>query len=154
MRVFVLATVLLASSSLSPSFAQQEGKAPVAAPQAGAPAQPDQNSQQRDQRTDRDQPKADDREMGRGGMMRRGDGDRMSRDYREMDPDWGMHRERETGRDRDMDRGRYGERGDRDWDHADRDRDNRSYFDEDRPRRRVKICVEYENGDEYCRYRQ
>ena len=32
-----------------------------------------QNSQQpRDQRTDRDQPKADDREMGRGGMMHRG----------------------------------------------------------------------------------
>lgn len=60
----------------------------------------------------------------------------------------------ETGRDRDMDRGRYGERGDRDWDDADRDRNNRGYFDEDRPRRRVKICVEHENGDEYCRYRQ
>jgi hypothetical protein len=153
MRVFVLVTILLASSSLSPSFAQQEGKAPVAVPQAGAPAQPDQNSQQRDQRTDRDQPKADDREMGRD-WMRRGDSDRMGRDCREMGPDCRMHRERETGRDRDMDRGRYGERGDRDWDHADRDRDNRGYFDEDRPRRRVKVCVEYENGDEYCRFRQ
>ena len=54
------------------------------------------------------------------------------------------------------DRGRYGERRDRDdrgWDRADRGRDYRGY-DEDRPRRRVKVCVEYENGDEYCRYRQ
>ncbi|WP_339029118.1 hypothetical protein WI604_31205 [Bradyrhizobium symbiodeficiens] len=32
--------------------------------------------------------------------------------------------------------------------------DRRSrYGDEDRPRRRVKICFEYENGDEFCRYR-
>jgi len=155
MRVFVLATILLASSSLSPSFAQQEGKAPVAAPQAGAPAPPDQNSQQpRDQRTDRDQPKADDREMDRGGMMRRGDDDRMGREYREMGPHWRMHRDREAGGDRDMDRERYRERGDRDWDRSDRDRVGRGYFDEDRPRRRVKICVEYENGDEYCRYRE
>jgi len=22
------------------------------------------------------------------------------------------------------------------------------------PRRRVKVCVQHENGDEYCRYRQ
>jgi hypothetical protein len=92
--------------------------------------------------------------MGRGGMMHRGDSDRMGRDYREMGSDWRMHRERETGRDRDMDRGRYGEREDRDRDRTDRDRDNSGYLDEDRPRRRVKICVEYENGDEYCRYRQ
>ena len=32
-------------------------------------------------------------------------------------------------------------------------RDDRDYDDEDRPRRRVKICIEYENGDEYCRYK-
>jgi hypothetical protein len=36
----------------------------------------------------------------------------------------------------------------------DEDMDRRSrYRDEDRPRRRVKICFEYENGDEFCRYR-
>ena len=29
----------------------------------------------------------------------------------------------------------------------------RGYYDEDRPRTRVKICTEYENGDEVCRYR-
>ena len=53
-------------------------------------------------------------------------------------------------------RRRYGDRDDRDnrgWDRPDRDSDYRSY-DDDRPRRRVKVCVEYDNGDEYCRYRQ
>jgi hypothetical protein len=137
MRVFVLATMLLASSSLYPSFAQEEGKAPVAAPQTGVPTQTDQKSQQQqDQRTGRDQPKADDREVGRDVRMHRGDGD-----DRDMGRDWRMHRDREMGGDRDMDRGRYRERGDRDWDRADRDRDNRGYFDEDRPRHRVKVCV-------------
>ena len=149
MRVFVLATVLLASSSLCPSFAQEQGKDPVAAPQT-VPAQSDQNSQQQDQRTGRDRPRADDREVGRDRMMRRGDSDRMGRDDREMGPNWRMHRDRETGRDRDMDRGR----GNRDDDYADRDRDNRRYSDEDRrPRHRVKVCVEYQNGDEYCSYK-
>ena len=196
MRVFVLATMLLASSSLG-SLAQEQGKAPAATPQVGIPGQTDQNSEpQRDQRTGRDQPKTeepetgpdskmrrgdgdrmgrDDREMGRGGMMRRGDtnrmggsdremggggmmrhgdGDRMSRDEREKSQDSRMHRDRETSRDRDPDRGRYPDRGDRDWDRADRDRDNRGYVDADRPRRRVKVCFEYDNGDEYCRSRQ
>ncbi|QWG14551.1 hypothetical protein KMZ29_07770 [Bradyrhizobium sediminis] len=196
MRVFVLATMLLASSSLC-SFAQEQGKAPAAAPQAGTPAQTDQNSQpQREQRTGRDQPKTDDREMGHGGMMRRGDSDRMGRDDHEMgrggmmchgdssrrgdddremgrggmmrrgdsdrmgrdDHEMGrggmMHRDRETSRDRDPDHGRYSERGDRDRDRAERDKDNRGYSDGDRARRRVKVCFEYDNGDEYCRYRQ
>jgi hypothetical protein len=77
--------------------------------------------------------------MGHEGMMRRGDSDRMGRDDREMGRGWRMHRDRETGRD---------------GDYADRDRDDRGYSDRDRPRRRGKVCVEYENGDEYCRYRQ
>jgi hypothetical protein len=169
MRVFVLAAMLLASSSLW-SSAEEPGKAPAAAPQAGTPAQTDQNSQpQQDQRIGRDQPKTedremgpdsktrrgdgdrtgrDDREMGRGGMMRHSDGDRMGRDDHEMGQDWRRHRGDDVSRDREP------ERGDRDWDRADRDRDNRGYVDADRPRRRVKVCVEYDNGDEYCRYRQ
>jgi hypothetical protein len=182
MRVFILAAMLLASSSLSPLFAQEEGKAPVGAPQSGAPAQAEQKSQQQqDQRTGRDQARAEDREMardcmmgregmmrrgdgdrmgmmgrdrmmgGRDGMMRRGDGDRMGGDDREMGPDARMHRDREASHDRDMDRRRYSERGDRDGDYA--NRNNRGYSDVDRPRGRVKVCVEYENGDEYCRYR-
>jgi hypothetical protein len=59
----------------------------------------------------------------------------------------------ETGRMRDMDR-------DMDRDHRTVGRswrmhpdDPDHYYDEDRPQRRVKICVEYENGDEYCHYR-
>ncbi len=153
MRALVLVTLLLASSSLS-SFAQGEGKAPISPPQA-VPTQPapsDQNGQQpRDQRTDRGQSKGDEREMGRDWRMRRNDGDR-GRDDRDMGPD--MRRgDRDEYRDRDTDRGRYGDRDDRGWDRADQNRDYRSY-DEDRPRRRVKVCVEYDNGDEYCRYRQ
>jgi hypothetical protein len=85
-------------------------------------------------------------------MMGRGDDDRMGGDDREMGPDRRMHRDREPGRDRDVDRGRYSERRDRDGDYA--DRNNKGYSDEDRRRRRVKVCVEYENGDEYCRYKE
>ena len=125
MRVFIVATVLLASSSLHPSFAQGGGQAPTEAPQTAAPAQTDQESSQRpDQRIDRDQPKADDRQMGHDSRMHRGDGDRMGRDDRETGPDWRMHRDREMGGGRDMDRGRYGERG-AETGTTNRDRDNR-----------------------------
>lgn len=111
----------------------------------------------------------EEREIGRGETMRRGDGDRMGRDEREtagggtmrredgmMRRDDGdrMDRDRDTdkGRGRYMDRGRYQERGERDWDRS--DRGHGGYADAERPRRRVKICVEYDNGEEYCRYRQ
>jgi hypothetical protein len=154
MRALLLATMVLAASSiLNSSLAQDQGepKSSTGAPQT-IPAQPDQNSQQqRDRQTDRDRSKDDDRAMGHERMMRRGDSDRMGRDGSEMGS---MHRDRETGRDRDMDRGRYSDRGNRDDDYADRDRDNRGYSDEVQPRHRVKICVEYDNGDEYCRYKQ
>jgi uncharacterized protein (DUF2345 family) len=57
MRVVILATVLLASSSLCPSLAQEAAKPTIAAPQT-APSQPDQNSQQqREQRTERSRPR-------------------------------------------------------------------------------------------------
>jgi hypothetical protein len=69
-----------------------------------------------------------------------------------MGRDLRMHRDSEADRDRDMDRGRYRERGARDGDR--RDWDSSRYFDDDRSHRRVKVCVEYENGDEYCRYRE
>jgi hypothetical protein len=188
MRVFVLAAMLLASSSLG-ALAQEPPKAPLAATPAPmeAPASTDQKSPpQPGQNVGREQQRADDREMGRdwkmrrsgesersgredreigrGEIMRRGDDDRMGRDEREMggvgmmrrDDSDRIGRDRDTDKDRGryMDRGRYQERGDRDWDRADRDRDYRGYADAERPRRRVKICVEYENGDEYCRYRE
>jgi hypothetical protein len=59
------------------------------------------------------------------------------------------------GRDMDGDRRTVG----RNWrmrpddDRTDRDGYGRGSHDEDRPQRRVKVCFEYENGDEYCRYR-
>jgi hypothetical protein len=156
MRVFLLAAMLLASSSLC-AFAQESGKAPAAAPQAGSPAQTDQNAPPTpDQKADREQPKSDNREMGPDWKMRRSDGDRMDRDDREKGHG-GMMRRGDgdrMGYDRDKDRGRYQERHERDWDDADRYRSYRGYADADRPRRRVKICVEYDNGEEYCRYRQ
>ncbi len=176
MRVFVLAAMLLASSSLG-SLAQEPGKSPAAAPQAGAPAQTDQNAPASpDQKAGREQQKSDtremgpdwrmrrgddrtdrdDREKGHGGMMDRGDSDRMGRDDR-YTGHGGMMRRGDgdrMGYDRNKDRGRYQERGDRDWDDADRDRSYRGYADTDQPRRRVKICFEYDNGDEYCRYRR
>ena len=71
-----------------------------------------------------DQPKADNREVGR---------------------DWRMRRDDDEG---DRDRGYRGS------DRGDRDGYGRGYYDEDRPRRRMKVCFEYENGDEYCRYRE
>jgi hypothetical protein len=157
MRILVLATtVLLATSSLYAAFAQGEGKkAQDTAPQA-VPAQTNQNAPaQQDQRTGSDQPKADNREVGRdwraypsdmGRMM-----DRMGRgvdwDHRKVGRDWQMRRDDDEG-DRDRDRGYRGS------DRGDRDGYGRGYHDEDRPRRRVKVCFEYENGDEYCRYRE
>jgi hypothetical protein len=167
MRALILAAVLLGSSSLCPSFAQEQPKPAVEAPKTIIPGRTDQSADQpRDQRAGRDQPRADDREIGPDWRMRR-DGDRAGRDDRDMASDQRMPR------DRDGERGRYSGRGDRDWGDRDRDRgdrnwdrgrgdrdqdyadkDDRGYFDDDRPRRRVKICIEYDNGDEYCRYRR
>ena len=159
MRVFVLTAMLLASSSLG-SLAQEPGKVPPApAPaQIEAPAPSDQKPpQQLGQNAGRDQQRADDREMGRDWKMRRGgESERAGREDREIGRGEMIRRGDgdRIGRDRDddKDRGRYQERGDRDWDRS--DRDYRGYAEAERPRRRVKICVEYDNGEEYCRYRQ
>ena len=39
-------------------------------------------------------------------------------------------------------------------DREERDRYAKGYHDDDRSSRRVKICIEEENGDQYCRYRR
>jgi hypothetical protein len=82
--------------------------------------------------------------MGQNEMARMMDHMRMCRRMMEH---WryGMHRDSD---DMDSQEGR----GDRSSDRADRNRYGRSY-DEGRSSRRVKICIEDENGDEYCRYR-
>jgi hypothetical protein len=171
MRALVFATMLLASSSLYPAFAQNEGKASVAGAPQTVPAQTNPDFPPQDQRTGSDQSKADNREVGRDGRMHHGEGDRLGTDDRmgrddrmgmgyddrmghagrEVGRDWRMYRDHEAGRD--TDRERYRGRGDRDWDRADRDAGYRGYYDEDRPRRRMKVCVEHENGDEYCHYK-
>lgn len=154
MRVLVLATMLLASSSLC-AFAQEPGKAPAEAPQAGTDARTNPDSPPpRDQKAGRDQPKAEDREMGPDWKLRRSERDRVDRDDREKGHGGMMRRGDGDRMDRDHDkqRGRYQERGDRDRERA--DGDDRGYSDVERLRRRVKICFEFENGDEFCRYKR
>jgi hypothetical protein len=156
MRVFAIATILLLTSSPVPSFAQSEEKSPVPAQPQTVPVQPERNPQQ-SREEDRD--RGEDRQVGRDWRAHPSDSDSMGHmgqmGQREMGPkDMGRMKER-MGRDMDSDHRTAG----RDWrarpddEGADRDRYSRGYSDEDRPRRRVKICFEYENGDEYCHYR-
>lgn len=72
-----------------------------------------------------------------------------------------MH-QRHMGRMMDQDEdhqttGRNWRRDDEDMDGGRRygsvDRGEGRYYREARPRPRVKTCIEYENGDEFCRYR-
>lgn len=71
-------------------------------------------------------------------------------------------RERQMGHviDEDEDRQRMDRNWGRDYDDINRnrrygstDRSEEHYFYQVRPRTRVKTCIEYENGDEFCRYR-
>jgi len=119
-------------------------------PAQAAPA--NQSLKPENQPTDQSQSRGEERKVDRDWRIRRDEGDRMNRDNRDMGRDV-RRGDRDEYRE---ERGRYGDRDDRDhrdWYRPDRDRDYRIY-DDDRPRRRVKVCVEYENGDEYCRYRQ
>lgn len=163
MRILVLATVLLVSSSLSPARAQEPSrdtlKTPQATPQA-TPAPPERNAAPpRDQHAEHDRAGGYERDGNRDGRMHRGGG-QMGQGDRDMGPGMMMQRdraggyEREVDRDGDKDRGRYGDRDDRSGrrsDRADQGRYDGYGRDEDAPRRRVKICIEYDNGDEYCR---
>ncbi|MGY3548967.1 MULTISPECIES: hypothetical protein [unclassified Bradyrhizobium] len=115
------------------------------------PVQPERTPQQSDQSRERDRKSAEDTRINRDWTTRQRGEDRMDSDRirqrqmgRMMDQD---EDHRTVGRnwrldDNDMDRGRgYAERN-----------EGRYYY-EARPRPRVKTCVEYENGDEFCRYR-
>lgn len=96
--------------------------------------------------------------------------DNRSAEGTRINPDWTT---RQRGDDRaDMDRPRRRDRMDQDQDnrtvgrnwrrdddelergsrYGSADRDGGRYY-EIPPRRRVKTCIEYENGDEFCRYR-
>lgn len=117
------------------------------------PVQPERTPQQSDQARDRDRQSAEDTRVNRDWTTRQRAEDRMDMDRmrqrqmgRMMDQD---EDHRTTGRnwhrdDDDMDRGsRYGTAG----------RNEGRYYYESAPRARVKTCIEYENGDEFCRYR-
>ena len=96
--------------------------------------------------------------------------DRQSAEGTRINPDW-TARQRDDQR-ADMDRQRRMDRSDpdqdrrtegRNWHRDDNefergsfrygsiDRDRGRYYD-DHPHRRVKTCIEYESGDEFCRY--
>jgi hypothetical protein len=151
MRALVFAAVLLGSSSLYPSFAQNQGNSPPARQPQTVPVQPERTPQQSDQSLDQDQKRAEDVRVRPGWRTQEPDGDRTDRMGQN---DMGRMRD-QMGRDRDWDRQTVGRnwRMGHDEDRADRDDYSRSYYDRDQPRRRVKVCVEYADGDEYCRYR-
>jgi hypothetical protein len=116
-----------------------------------APVQPERSQQQSQQSREEDRDRGEDRRVGRD--WRAYPSDRSNMGHMGQS-DMGRMRDR-MERDTDSDHRTVG----RDWrarpndDRADRDGYGRGYYDEDRPRRRVKVCIEYENGDEYCHYR-
>lgn len=183
MRALAIATIFLLSSSLVPTLAQDQEKAPVQQGQPetapaptqtqAVPVQPERTPQQSEQARRQGQDRADDVQVGRDWRAQPRDGDNMGhgqghgRMMKGMGPmgqdemaqmmdrmrmcrqmmEHGGRRMHGDSDDMDRDAGR----GDRSVDRSDRDRYDRSY-DEGRSSRRVKICIEDENGDEYCRY--
>lgn len=142
MRVVAAATVLLLSSSIvTHSFAKN---APAPSQSQNTPVQPEGTPQQSEQTREQDQKRNEDVHVGRDWQARHSDdlGDRPAgrAHYDRNDPT--------VGRSSRMERDDELDRGDRDWDRRDRWSDFREHA-----RRRVKTCIEYENGDEYCRYR-
>lgn len=152
MRLLALTTVLFLSSSLVPTLAQQdEAKSPAPSQPQTTPVQPERTPQQSEQSRAPDRQRADDTRVDRDWRAHHGDDEHMQHMGQN---DMGRMRDR-MGCDMDEDHHSVG-RSSRmrpDDDRADRDGYGRGYHDEDRPRHRVKICIEYEDGDEYCRYR-
>ena len=115
---------------------QEIGSSPTANQPQMTPVQPERSPRQSEQFRDQDRKSAEDVQIGRDWRTEQRDGDRMG--------------QRRMGRMNDEDAWDHRTVG-RNW-RVQRD-DARGYYDEDRPRARVKICTEYENGDEFCRYR-
>ncbi|MGJ4900470.1 hypothetical protein ACQR0V_02810 [Bradyrhizobium sp. HKCCYLS2058] len=146
MRVSAAATVLFLSSCFvsAAALAEQADTTPRTGQSQAVPVQPERTPQQADQARERERQSAEDTKVNRDWTTQQRDDDRMGMDRmrqhrmgRMMDQDMDH---RTTGRSSRMQR--------------DDDMDRRSSsFDEDRPYRRIKICYEYENGDEFCRYR-
>lgn len=154
MRVLAAATILLLSSSLVPAFAEEAGTAAAGSNQSQTvPVQPERTPQQSEQSRQQDRQRAEDVQVGRDWRAQQRDGDRMGH--------MGQNNMGQMGDQMDRMRDQMGRMSDQDWEHRTegrdwrmrRDDDDRGYYHEDRSRRRVKVCFEYENGDEYCRYR-
>ncbi|WP_377831059.1 hypothetical protein ACFKHW_40420 (plasmid) [Bradyrhizobium lupini] len=145
MRISAVATALFLSSSFvaSVALAQQPETGGGSNETQATPVQPERTAQQSDQAREQDRRSAEDTRVKPNWTTQPRDQDRMV-----------MDRMRQEHRGRIMDdldnRTTGGNWRQRDDDEMDRRSRNR---EEDRPRRRVKICFEYENGDEYCRYR-
>jgi hypothetical protein len=149
-RAVLVAAVLLGSSSLYPSIAQDRANSPTSSQPQTVPVQPERTPQQSEQARAQDEKRAEDVRVRSGWRAEERDSSRTDRmGQNEMGRMRG-HMGRDDERD-DRTVGRnWRMRGDEDP--ADRDRYGRSYYN-DRPQRRVKICIQYEDGDEYCRYR-
>ena len=142
MRVVAAATVLFLYSSLVPSFAQNAENAPAPSQPQTTPVQPERRPQQSDQAREQDQKRSEDVRVGRDWRAQQ------RNDLSDRATARG-HADRDDRTERDDRR----DRGDGGWDRHHYYRDSGSDFDDDRGTRRVKTCVEYENGEEYCRYR-
>ena len=145
MRAVLLAAILLGSSSLYPTFAQDRANPPAASQPQTVPVQPERTPQQSEQARQQDEKRAGDVRVRPGWRTE-------ERDFSRTDRMGQNERERmrgHMGRDYERDDRTVG----RNWRMHDEDRAaGAGYYDENRPRRRVKICVEYDDGDEYCRY--
>lgn len=136
------------SSQVGPDRQQQSGPSAQ-----NTPIQPERTPQQSDRARDSDRRSAEDTRINRDWTTRSRGDDRMDMDR--------MH-QRHMGRMMDQDEdhqttGRNWRRDDEDMDGGRRygsaDRSEGHYYRDARPRPRVKTCIEYENGDEFCRYR-
>ena len=136
------------SSPVQPERTPQQ---PDQAQTQNTPVQPPRTPEQSDQARDRERRSAEDTRINRDWTTRQRGGERVDMDRMRQQMERMMEDEdhRTTGRnwhrfDDDMDRApRYGSM----------DRYEGGYHYETRPRSRVKICIEYEDGDEFCRYR-
>jgi hypothetical protein len=183
MRVLIIGTVLLMSSASVPSLAQDQQKSPGANQAPITAVQPERGPQQSEQSREQDRRAAEDVQVGRDWRAqqqnsplsnqpsttvvqperspqqseRSREQERRSAEDVQAGRDW-RAQQRDGDRMGRMGPGRMNDQND--YDHRTVGRnwqmqrgDERGYYDEDRPRTRVKICTVYENGDEICRYR-
>jgi hypothetical protein len=183
MRVVIIGSLLVMSSAFVPSLAQEQQKSPVTNQPPATAVQPERSPQQSEQSREQDRRAAEDVQVGRDWRAqqeksavsnqpsttvlqperspqqsersreqdrRSGEDVQVGRDWRAQQRDgdrMGRMGQRRMNDDNDSDRRTVG----RNW-QMQRD-DERGYYDQERPRPRVKICTVYENGDEFCRYR-